>query len=241
MLISGLDINFSGCHRYHYWAIEIPVPLYTDILKMDDRSECTGCPNFGTQNQEGFDKLTTFNIKPLLYYKTLEIIYTGDFDEFKNPFQSGDNATRTTCIFLLIRGHFHHTPPDRLIRELELISLDKMVAINRRRFHMYFQERKVLCFDSISMKLVSDGPIDSKSVLAQVMAWRRTGDKPLSEPMLTQFTVRHWGRFTSLFRENDNICLLWQYMSIVTIYVYIVLTTSCAISYDTVLNWYCFW
>ena len=122
MLISGLDINFSGCHRYHYWAIEIPVPLYTDILKMDDRSECTGCPNFGTQNQEGFDKLTTFNIKPLLYYKTLEIIYTGDFDEFKNPFQSGDNATRTTCIFLLIRGHFDHTPPDRLIRELELIS-----------------------------------------------------------------------------------------------------------------------
>ena len=35
---------------------------------------------------------------------------------------------------------------------------------------------------------------DNTSVLVQVMAWRRTGDKPLSEPMLTQFAdayMRH--------------------------------------------------
>ena len=38
------------------------------------------------------------------------------------------------------------------------------------------------------------GPIDNKSVLVQVMAWRRTGDKPLPEPMLDEFTdayMRH--------------------------------------------------
>ena len=29
--------------------------------------------------------------------------------------------------------------------------------------------------------------IDNKSALVQVMAWRRTGDKPLPEPILTQF------------------------------------------------------
>ena len=40
----------------------------------------------------------------------------------------------------------------------------------------------------MSLKFVPKGPIDQKSVLVQVMAWRRTGDKPLSEPMLTQFT-----------------------------------------------------
>ena len=40
----------------------------------------------------------------------------------------------------------------------------------------------------ISMKFVPKGPIDNKSVLVQVIAWHRTGDKPLSEPMLTQFT-----------------------------------------------------
>ena len=31
-------------------------------------------------------------------------------------------------------------------------------------------------------------PIDNKPALVQVMAWHRTGDKPLPEPMLTQST-----------------------------------------------------
>ena len=34
----------------------------------------------------------------------------------------------------------------------------------------------------------SEGPIGNKPALVQVMAWRRTDEKPLSEPMLTQFT-----------------------------------------------------
>ena len=40
----------------------------------------------------------------------------------------------------------------------------------------------------ISLKFVLNGPIDNKSTLVQVMAWRQTGDKSLPEPMLTQFT-----------------------------------------------------
>ena len=40
----------------------------------------------------------------------------------------------------------------------------------------------------ISLKFVPYGPIDNKSALVQVMAWRRTGDKPLPEAMMTQFT-----------------------------------------------------
>ena len=40
----------------------------------------------------------------------------------------------------------------------------------------------------IAMKLVPRSPIGNKPALDQVMAWRRTGDKPLPEPMLTQFT-----------------------------------------------------
>ena len=40
----------------------------------------------------------------------------------------------------------------------------------------------------ISLKFVPKGPIDNKSALVQVMAWRRKGDKPLLEPMLAQFT-----------------------------------------------------
>ena len=40
----------------------------------------------------------------------------------------------------------------------------------------------------ISLKFVPKGPIDNNPALVQVMAWRRVGDKPLSEPMLTRFT-----------------------------------------------------
>ena len=46
----------------------------------------------------------------------------------------------------------------------------------------------------ISLKFVPKSPIDNKTALVQVMAWRQTGDKPLPEPMLTQFTdtnMRH--------------------------------------------------
>ena len=39
----------------------------------------------------------------------------------------------------------------------------------------------------ISLKYVSMSPIYNKSVLVQAMAWRRTGDKPLPESMMTQF------------------------------------------------------
>ena len=46
----------------------------------------------------------------------------------------------------------------------------------------------------ISLKFVPKGPIDNKSALVQVMAWCRTGDKTLPEPVLTQSTdayMRH--------------------------------------------------
>ena len=34
------------------------------------------------------------------------------------------------------------------------------------------------------MEFVAKGPVDNKSALVQVMAWRRTGNKPLPEPVL---------------------------------------------------------
>ena len=46
----------------------------------------------------------------------------------------------------------------------------------------------------ILLKFVPKGSINNKPALVQVMAWRRTGDKPLPEPMLTPFTdayMRH--------------------------------------------------
>ena len=46
----------------------------------------------------------------------------------------------------------------------------------------------------ISLNFVPKVPIDNKSTLVEVMAWRRTGAKPLPQPMPSQFTdayMRH--------------------------------------------------
>ena len=37
-----------------------------------------------------------------------------------------------------------------------------------------------------SLKYVGKGPIDNNRALVQIMAWRRSGDKPLSEPMMVR-------------------------------------------------------
>ena len=37
------------------------------------------------------------------------------------------------------------------------------------------------------MKFVPKGPISNILALVQIMAWRRPGDKPLSEAVMTQF------------------------------------------------------
>ena len=41
---------------------------------------------------------------------------------------------------------------------------------------------------TFSLKFVPKGQINNISALVQIMAWRRPGDKPLSEPMLTPLT-----------------------------------------------------
>ena len=40
----------------------------------------------------------------------------------------------------------------------------------------------------ISLKFVPKGAVDNESALVQLMAWHQAGNKPLPEPMLTQFT-----------------------------------------------------
>ena len=52
----------------------------------------------------------------------------------------------------------------------------------------------------ISLKFVPKGPFNKIPALVQIMSWRRPGDKPLSEPMSTQFTgayMQHQGEMSS--------------------------------------------
>ena len=47
-----------------------------------------------------------------------------------------------------------------------------------------FLNENVCISITISLKFVPKGPINNIPALVQIMAWRRTGDKPLSEPMV---------------------------------------------------------
>ena len=61
-------------------------------------------------------------------------------------------------------------------------------------FKCIYIKEKICISIKISLKIVGKGPIGNKPVLVQVMACRRTDDKPLPETMLTQFTdayMRH--------------------------------------------------
>ena len=45
----------------------------------------------------------------------------------------------------------------------------------------------------ISLKFVPKGPINNNPALVQIMAWRRSGDKPLSEPMIVSLLTNICG------------------------------------------------
>ena len=50
-------------------------------------------------------------------------------------------------------------------------------------FKRIFLNENVRISIKISLKFVPKGPINNIPALLQIMAWRRSGDKPLSEPM----------------------------------------------------------
>ena len=61
-------------------------------------------------------------------------------------------------------------------------------------FKCIFLNENICVWHIIWLKFVPKGPIDNNSALVQIRAWRRAGDKPLSEQMLTHFTdayMRH--------------------------------------------------
>ena len=56
-------------------------------------------------------------------------------------------------------------------------------------FKCIFLNEYVWIPNKISLKFVPKGPINNIPTLVQIMAWRRSGDKPLSEPMMVSLTT----------------------------------------------------
>ena len=87
----------------------------------------------------------------------------------------------------------------KIIKVIHLVKHDycqfNSPGQNGRHFaHNIFKYLFMSTLIRISLRFVPKGSIDNKSTLVQVMAWRQRGDKPLPEPVLTQFSdayMRH--------------------------------------------------
>ena len=78
--------------------------------------------------------------------------------------------------------------------QLTNLPRNKMAAFLQTIFQMYFREEKLYILVQNSLKFISNGPRDNNAALVKIMDWRRIGDKPSSEPMLTWLTdayMRH--------------------------------------------------
>ena len=74
---------------------------------------------------------------------------------------------------------------------------------------------------NISLKFVPRGPINNIPTLIQVMAWRRPGDKSLSEPMMVRLpthicvTRPQWVEYVSTY-------ILVPHKTIILIFIYLI-------------------
>ena len=88
---------------------------------------------------------------------------------------------------------------------------------NRRHFaddifKCILLNENVLISIKISLKFIPKGPINNIPALVQIMAWRRPGDKPLSEPMMVRLqthicvTRPQWVKRHDINHTSHNIC-----------------------------------
>ena len=84
---------------------------------------------------------------------------------------------------------------------------DKMDALSQTPFFKcIFVNENVWIPIKISLKFVSKGPINNIPPLVQIMAWRRPGDKPLSEPMMVRLLTHICVTRPQWVNSNQSIC-----------------------------------
>ena len=77
---------------------------------------------------------------------------------------------------------YHHLCGKK--KNLHIEAQTKWPPFSRRHFQWIFLNENVSSLIKISLKFVPKGPIHNIPTLVQIMAWRRPGDKPLSQPMM---------------------------------------------------------
>ena len=84
------------------------------------------------------------------------------------------------------------------------LGQDKMAAIFQTTFSSAFYWMKLTTFTSrFHWFFFSKDPINNISPLVQLMAWRRPGDKSLSEPMVFNLLIHIWQNYVSRRSVDD--------------------------------------
>ena len=88
-------------------------------------------------------------------------------------------------------------------------------------FQSIFLNENYCILIQISLKHVLKGPIYNNPALVQIMAWRRPGNKPLSEPMMLRLLTHTWisrpkwvNSWHTVHPKNHVNCLHWSILSI---------------------------
>ena len=112
-----------------------------------------------------------------------------------------DNDVLSPC--LLTQDWFDSSPPNKNGRHFP----DDI-------FKCIFMNETFCILIRISLKFVPKGAINNIPALVQIMGWRRTGAKPLSEAMLTQFIDAYIyicgarGRWVNTLAPDDT---MWRH------------------------------
>ena len=78
-------------------------------------------------------------------------------------------------------------------------------------FRCIFLNENIWIAINISLSFVPKGPIDNIPALVQIMAWRRSGHRPLSEPMIVSLLTHICVTRPQWVNDNNVIGLLWHF------------------------------
>ena len=87
-------------------------------------------------------------------------------------------------------------------------------------FKCIFLNKNVWIPIKISMKFVPKGPINNIPALVQIMAWRRPGDKPLSEPMMVSLTTHICATWPQWVKMGFMWHVIWDTLVLFTSFYY---------------------
>ena len=94
-------------------------------------------------------------------------------------------------------------------------------------FKCIFLKENVWISTKISLKFVPEGPINNIPALVQIMAWRRSGDKPLSEPMMVSLPTHICVTRPQWVKLNHSLISSMEFSILVRQHLYIESERGC--------------